>query len=161
MEFLEKGIGSARGLRCLSRGTGRPLRGAALRNFELLVMSRPEGSTVVEALFLLGLTPLVRETLGDAVKIASRRQFDAVVVELEHCHEDAMELLLNLRDVAPDIPAILVGDLSGDEMGDLIRSLGNATFLKDLPDVKAFAPILEAVLCALHNRAAIGGKEEA
>ena len=128
-----------------------------MRSYDVMVLSQAEETPVVEALFLLGITPLLRGTIGDAIKAASRKPIDAVVVDLEHCSEDAVELLLNVRDVAPDVPAILVGDVSGEAMAELIGSLVHTTFLKPLPDPERMAPILDAVLDALVSRGALDG----
>jgi hypothetical protein len=121
-------------------------------------MSGPGNSPLFEIMFSLGTTPLVRQTIREAVRVVSRRRLDVIVVDAGRCREDPVELLLNVRDVAPHLPALVVGPLTSGAMSEMIVSLGNVRFLKALPERRAFSQAMNGVLSA--NRSYVPQREK-
>ena len=90
----------------------------------VLVLGISAESPCMEELFGLGLVPIRRSHIGDAIHLLRHGRFVAAVVDFPHTTEDTLEFVLNVRDLNPGIPVLVAGPFR--------QPLDNQTILKNL-----------------------------
>lgn len=83
----------------------------------LLVLGSVTDRTLVDALFDLGFSPLVRDSMPSALSKLRCERFAAVLVDRDSADIDALEFVLNVRDIDEHVPVVVVGGSldAGDE----------------------------------------------
>ena len=76
----------------------------------LLVLGSNRNKALSEKLFELGFTAIVRESMQKALEKLRTGMFCGIVVDAAHSDCDALEFVLNVRDLNGDIPVIIIGD---------------------------------------------------
>jgi len=117
----------------------------------LLVLGSVTDRTLVDALFDLGFSPLVRDSMSSALSKLRSERFAAVLVDGDAIDVDVLEFVLNVRDINEHVPVVVVGrslDESGEEvLRDHLAHLGTVV-LDGSPDEVIAG--LEQVLNAEH-----------
>jgi hypothetical protein len=75
----------------------------------VLVLSDGNAHDVVGTLFDIGFEPLVTASMEHALARLRRERFAAVFVDPRSVSIDALEFVLNARDIDPDVPVVVVG----------------------------------------------------
>ncbi len=75
----------------------------------LLVLGSMTERTLVDALFDLGLAPLVRDSMSSALSKLRSERFAAVLLDRDSTDVDALEFVLNVRDIDEHVPVVVVG----------------------------------------------------
>ncbi len=102
----------------------------------LLVLGSVTDRTFVDALFDLGFSPLVRDSMPSALSKLRSERFAAVLVDGDAADTDVLEFVLNVRDIDEHVPVVVVGlsDESGEEvLRDHLAHLGTVV-LDGSPD---------------------------
>ncbi|NIR46881.1 hypothetical protein GWO43_00150 [candidate division KSB1 bacterium] len=94
----------------------------------LLVLGGSEQSDLVETLFDMGFVPLVRKKMFRALEMIRHEKFAGVVVDRGNLEEDALEFVLNVRDIDEELPVIVVGNSVNESENEVLANLDN-TFL--------------------------------
>lgn len=88
-------------------GTGA--RGVpSLGDFEVLVLGDRRSRSVVDGVAAAGCRPLLKDGVDELARMLQGRALSAVVVDCRHTNADALEVVLNVRDVRERIPVYLV-----------------------------------------------------
>jgi len=80
-----------------------------MKSNTLLVVGNDQNRELLDALFDGGFETIVRPTLEASVWELRHHRFLALLVDCVGTDVDPIEVVLNARDVAPDIPAVVVG----------------------------------------------------
>jgi len=87
-------------------------------------------SEVAEALLDAGYTPLEREDMQRTMTTLRREQAAGVLVDVAKCELDVLELLLNISDVAAEMPVgLITGKEPLDESLPKVEGLSNIVLL--------------------------------
>lgn len=76
----------------------------------VLILGDRRKSDLIETLFNLGYVPLVREQLQQALEKLRHENFSAVLLDYRKADTDALEFILNVRDIDDGVPVIVVGE---------------------------------------------------
>ena len=76
----------------------------------LIVYGSDEHSELVKAITRSGFLPVIRVNVFNILQLIRQRDFSAIVIDSDNLKEDALELVLNVRDIDDNIPIIWIGD---------------------------------------------------
>lgn len=76
----------------------------------VLIVGSPSNRELGERIFDCGFTPVYRETILRVIALLHRERFRAVVVDPETVRVDALELILNIRDVDEETPIVVLAN---------------------------------------------------
>jgi DNA-binding response OmpR family regulator len=102
----------------------------------VLVLGSNDNQDLVDVLFDIGYTPIVRERMQGALDRLRHERFAAIIVDRDHVNVDVLEFTLNIRDFDEQTPVVVIGD-STDAQSDQVLLLQGQTFLlekRDVPD---------------------------
>jgi DNA-binding NarL/FixJ family response regulator len=85
---------------------------------------------MLDALFDGGFETIVRPTIEASISELRRHRFLALIVDCVGTDADPIEVVLNARDVAQDIPAIVVGDSDEPEEIAAAQALPHTVVLR-------------------------------
>ena len=100
----------------------------------VLVLSTDNEGDLVETLFGLGLIPLVRQNMMQALHKIRHERFVAVFLDLDHSRADALEFVLNIRDIDRRIPVIVIGEPDNDCERQVLAKQPETFFVTDKPN---------------------------
>lgn len=83
----------------------------------VLVLGNDSKSELVEKLLDLGFTPILRDDIHGAMHKIQHENLAAAFVDRENIDIDALEFILNVRDVKNYLPVIIVTGGGKDENG--------------------------------------------
>jgi hypothetical protein len=83
----------------------------------VLVVGSVRDTQLSDAVFETGLTPVFRETILAAIAALRKEQFHAVVINPRCANVDALELILNVRDVDDGVRVFVISDEKLDLSG--------------------------------------------
>ncbi|HIJ72613.1 MAG TPA: hypothetical protein HPP83_00795 [Candidatus Hydrogenedentes bacterium] len=113
----------------------------------VVLLGVPLRSDVAEALLAAGYTPLERKGMQRTMATLCREQVAGVLVDARKCELDVLELLLNIGDVAPELPVGLVaGRTSFQESLPMLEDFSNVVLLSEsLPAEKVVDGLCRAL----------------
>jgi CheY-like chemotaxis protein len=91
----------------------------------VLVIGKDEKSPLVETLFDFGYMPLLRRDMHDALYKLRHERFRAIFVDRSYEGIDALEFILNVRDINGDIPIILIGQPLDQHEEEILKKQPN------------------------------------
>jgi hypothetical protein len=97
----------------------------------VLVLGDEESRELVDAVLDLGLCVLVWQTIEGTLDRLRHRRFAGLVVDTEHADVDVLELVLNVRDVDPEVPIFVVSGTDGTEGDEIVRSIARTFVVED------------------------------
>jgi len=106
---------------------------AASRKAIVMVMGSRRSRPLLQALDKAGLRPVLEQSMPKALTTLEQNRVAAVVVDRPRVDVDALEFVLNVRDVNSQLPVLIVGR-SSDRKGDATLAAQDATHLVDEPD---------------------------
>ncbi|MCB0282063.1 MAG: hypothetical protein H6627_01890 [Calditrichae bacterium] len=78
-------------------------------NTPVLVLDNPKKSVLIDDLFEIGVIPITRTNITDAIKVLRHEQLKAVIINAHSILDDVIEFILNIRDFNIKIPVIIAG----------------------------------------------------
>lgn len=75
----------------------------------VLILGSYANQEYVEALSNIGFVPEVRGSVRHSLDKVRRQRFSGVVVDRKFTHADVLEFVLNVRDIKPKIPVVVIG----------------------------------------------------
>jgi len=109
------------------------LQEAALKRATVMVVGSRQSRPLLEALNKAGARPVLKQSMPKALTALRQDRIAAIVVDRARVGIDALEFVLNVRDVDPRLPVLIVGR-SSDRKSDLTLAAQDATYLVDEPD---------------------------
>ena len=106
---------------------------AASRKAIVMVMGSRRSRPLLEALDKAGVRPALEQSMPKALAALEQNRVAAVVVDRARVDVDALEFVLNVRDVDSRLPVLIVGR-SDDRKSDATLAAQNGTHLVDEPD---------------------------
>ena len=106
---------------------------AASRKAIVMVMGSRRSRPLLEALDKAGVRPVLEQSMPKALTTLEQNRVAAVVVDRARVDVDALEFVLNVRDVDSQLPVLIVGR-SSDRKGDATLASQDGTHLVDGPD---------------------------
>lgn len=79
------------------------------RNAPVLVLDNPKKSILMDDLFEIGVIPITRTNISDAIKVLRHEQLRAIIINTRSIFDDVIEFILNIRDFNLNIPVIIAG----------------------------------------------------
>ena len=74
----------------------------------VLVLTNDEQSELVGTLCDLGYDPLIRKQMATALREVHHKQVAVLFLDLQCADIDALELVINVRDIDQDLPVVIV-----------------------------------------------------
>jgi len=82
----------------------------------VLVLTNDEQSDLVDTLFELGYIPLIREKMVTALKDIHHKSAAVVFLDMQFVEIDALEFVINVRDIDQHLPVVIVnGSIEGEK----------------------------------------------
>jgi len=75
----------------------------------LIVYGADEHSELVEIITRAGYLPVIRSNVLNILRLIRHSDFIAIIIDSDNLKEDALELILNVRDINVEIPIIWAG----------------------------------------------------
>jgi len=75
----------------------------------VLILGSYANQEYVEALSNIGFVPEVRGSVRHSLDKVRRQRFSGVVVDRKFTNADVLEFILNVRDINPKIPVVIIG----------------------------------------------------
>jgi DNA-binding NtrC family response regulator len=117
----------------------------AERKRNVLVLGSERNKAFAQMLREIGIAPTFVRTLEGVVHALRHMKAAAVLVDRNQGGADDLELVLNVRDLDPEIPIILIGATRGDRADEILSSQ-QATYLIRKPmNSKSLAGDLEGL----------------
>lgn len=95
----------------------------------VLILGSEKRSDLIETLFNLGYVPLVRQQLHQALEKIRREDFSAVFLDYRKADTDALEFILNVRDIDDGVPVVVVGEAQNNHERKLLLCQKNIFLL--------------------------------
>lgn len=99
----------------------------------VLVLGTDERSDLVETLFDLGFMPLMRKEMQRALDRIRHEQFAAVFLDRKKGEVDVLEFILNVRDIDPQVPVIVIGKVAEESQRKFIFTQEHVFLFNDTP----------------------------
>lgn len=114
----------------------------------VLVFGSSSSKKLIETIFNIGFTPLVRESMENALDKLRHECFAAVIIDAEHLdvNVDVLELILNMRDIRQQIPIFVLARLDTEQTEKVILSRRNIFLLSKPDDLGELATEMEKIL---------------
>ena len=111
----------------------------------VLVLGSEEKKNLMEAIFDIGFTPLVRKSMEEALDELRHECFAAVIVDGEHLGPDVdlLEFILNMRDIRHQTPVFVLALLGSEQTKGVILSRPNIFLLSKPYDLAQIATEME------------------
>jgi len=103
----------------------------------ILIVTSDEQSELVEIMFNLGYLPLIRRKMYPALNMIRHKCVDAVFLDFDQMEIDALEFIINVRDLNSVIPVVIV-DTPIDEKEFLLKQNYVVLIEKDVNQIKTF-----------------------
>ena len=81
----------------------------------VLVLTNDDQSNLLEALFDLGYIPLIRQRMWPALQEIKHNNVDIAFLDLTCVEIDALEFVINVRDIDQHLPIVIVDGLMEGE----------------------------------------------
>jgi len=120
-----------------------------MRATALLVLGSSTDRKLVDALFDLGFAPLVRDSMSSALSKLRSERFAALLVDRDSADVDALEFVLNVRDIDEHVPVVVVGRAGDGDDEEALRAQPGTQVLDRSPErvMAALERLLSARQC--------------
>lgn len=98
-----------------------------------MVLSDEGDTQLTEILFNLGYTPIIRTSMHEAINKLRHERFAAVFVNSDYGEIDALEFILNARDVDKETPIAVYGGSTNEYEEKFIDKQPDVYRLTDVP----------------------------
>jgi len=112
----------------------------------ILVLGHHARQDFVEMLHGIGIEPEVRSSVPGALERLRRGQLVAILVDRRFAHADALEFVLNVRDVHETVPVIVIGAANDKDADQQIRQQEYTAVVEESRDMDVLSRELLAVL---------------
>lgn len=102
----------------------------------VLILSTNKKSDLVETLFNLGYVPLVRQTILPALEMLRHHRFRAVFIDRNREDVDALEFILNVRDLDEKIPIFVIKNAHDQQETRMIARQKNVLLLSGANELR-------------------------
>jgi len=113
----------------------------------VLVLDSREKSGLADMLFEIGLAPVVRKGMHDALLTIRKQRFAMMVIHPDDTIDPA-EVVLNVRDVEETLPVLVIGNDARAEAKDVLKQLPLTFVIDDCRRADTLARTFNAVLAA-------------
>jgi hypothetical protein len=97
----------------------------------ILVITENENSPVIQMLFRMHIVPVIRRSITSAIKLLKHLHIAAIIIDKENQNIDAIEFILNARDINCIMPIFIPEPYSKIEGWNIIKNLGNITLYNE------------------------------
>ncbi len=77
----------------------------------VLILGNHKQQELKEMIFDLGFIPLERGDMLQALDMLHHDKFSAIFIDYDHVDVDALEFILNVRDMKLNLPVVIIGEL--------------------------------------------------
>ena len=111
-----------------------------------LILGSSRDKKLANALFALGLAPIVRETMGSALTKLRYECFQLILVDRFRVDVDVLEFVLNARDLDEATPILIAGRSMDVEEDQALAGQAATTIVGAAPGTERFARAIEDVI---------------
>lgn len=112
----------------------------------VLVLGTRESKGLVEVLFDVGFTPIVRQRMQAVLEKLRPGLFAAIIVDRNHVDVDVLEFVLNVRDIDEQTPIVVIGQATDTQNDQALLSQRRIFLLGEFDAPDRLANELEQVL---------------
>ena len=98
----------------------------------VLILGSTKHQELKEILFDLGFIPIERRNMIQALEMLHHERFVAVFIDYDHVDVDALEFILNVRDMKLSLPVIIIGELKENWEQAALRSQKRVHYFPEL-----------------------------
>lgn len=117
-----------------------------MRSQAVLVLGTYANRNLIEVLFNIGFSPLVREDIQGALTKLRHEQFTAIVVDRKYANTDVLEFVLNVRDIDKEIPVVVLGKLTDEAVHRTLQNQNQTIVVEEIGNTEKLAEKLEQIL---------------
>lgn len=110
----------------------------------VLVLGYEDQSSLIDDLFDMGFTPFVRADSEKALSSLRHEKFKFIVYERRDLEVDALEFVLNVRDIDFSIPVIILGGADDQKENEILTNQDSVYVVTDY--YGEFRPLLHEIL---------------
>lgn len=114
-----------------------------------LILTRDMSTSLKDGMRRIGLAALRVGTVDDAVKKLKYGFYTAVLLDERGTNVDSLEFVLNVRDVDPAVPILILGPSGTESVDDALRSQGG---VYRIPHLKTPEQTAQALTNALEGK---------
>lgn len=97
-------------------------------NKTVLYLCKDNSNKMIDKLFSMGYIPLIREKMFKALESLRHGDYQAVLIDARSSEVDMLEFILNVRDIDPNIPVLIIDRAENVFIDQAVVRLNN-TFL--------------------------------
>jgi DNA-binding NtrC family response regulator len=112
----------------------------------VLVLGTRESKGLIEVLFDVGFTPIVRQRMQAVLEKLRPGLFAAIIVDRNHVDVDVLEFVLNVRDIDEQTPIVVIGQATDTQNDQALLSQRRIFLLCEFDAPDRLANELEQVL---------------
>lgn len=101
------------------------------KEIHIMVITDEENCPIVRTLLRHQVIPIVRRSIMSAINLLQHLNIIAIIIDKENQNVDSIELILNARDVAGEIPIFVPEQYHQKEDWSIIRNLGKIIVYND------------------------------
>lgn len=115
------------------------------KEIHIMVITDDENCPIVRTLLRHRVVPIIRRSIVSAINLLQHLNITAIIIDKKHQNVDSIELILNARDVAGEIPIFVPEQYHQKEDWSIIRNLGKILLYdeKSQPLNKEIANLLQ------------------
>jgi FixJ family two-component response regulator len=100
-----------------------------MKSQAVLVLGNHAKGDLVQTLLTAGFVPQMWGSALHSLKKLRRRRFAAVIVDRKFTNADVLEFILNVRDINPQIPVVVIGRGKDEQIDAKIKRQGRTLIL--------------------------------
>ena len=122
--------------------------GTSLNESQVLILGDHQRHQIESLLELMNYAPIVRGSVEHCLELLRTRLFFAVFIDRNFSHADVLKFVLNVRDLACDVPVIVIGRSEDAQFDCKIQQQGNVTFVGRFEEIESSIHDLRPMLRA-------------
>lgn len=123
-----------------------------MRTQAVLVLGTYANRNLIDELFNIGFSPLVREDIQAALDKLRHEQFAAIIVDGKHVNADVLEFTLNVRDINEELPVVVLGKLANKTVRKTLLSQEHTIVLEETANADKLVEQLEQILISCEGK---------
>lgn len=104
----------------------------------VLILGNRKQQELNEMIFDLGFIPIEREDMIQALNMLHHENFSAVFINYNHVDIDALEFILNVRDMDLNLPVVIIGELKEKWEQSALKNQSQVHYFPELKNNQSF-----------------------
>ena len=112
----------------------------------VLILGNRKQQELKEMLFDLGFIPIERGDMVQALDMLHHENFSAVFIDYDHVDIDALEFILNVRDMKLNLPVVIIGEFKEKWEQTALKKQDQVHYFQEIKDNHSFKTKLSEIV---------------